>query len=127
MSSGQGGKRFLQRSKPTRVGAAPNLQPLWNAGCLVGIAARRTIVTNSRKNIFITTLLGTTGMAALAFGARALFHYETTPGRVGPVASNWPAASLVPRQTDRPALLIMARPHCPFTVASIGDTAQIMA
>src|SRR3989440_5381956 len=127
MSSGQGGKRFLQRSKPTRVGAAPNLQPLWNAGCLVGIAARRTIVTNSRKNIFITTLLGATWTVALAFGARVLFHYETTPGRVGPVASNWPAASVIPRQTDKLTLLMLAHPHCPCTRASIGELAQIMA
>ena len=127
MSSGQGGKRFLQRSEATRVGAIPNLRPPWNAGCLVGIAARRAIVTSPRKNIFITTLLGTTWMVTLSFGARALFHYETTPGRVGPVASNWPAASVVPRQTDKPTLLMLAHPHCPCTRASIGELAQIMA
>ena len=82
---------------------------------------------HSRKNIFITTLLGATWMVALAFGAHTLFKYETTPGSVGPVASNWPSASLIPRPTDKPTLLMLAHPHCPCTRASIGELAQIMA
>jgi hypothetical protein len=84
-------------------------------------------VTSSRKNIFLTTLLGATWAAALAFGARTLFKYETTPGRVGLVSSHWPSASIVPRQTDKPTLLMLAHPHCPCTRASIGELAQVMA
>ena len=79
------------------------------------------------KNIFITTLLGVTWMGALAFGARVLFQYETTAGPVGAVSSSWPAASLVPRQTDKPTLVMLAHPHCPCTRASVGELAQLMA
>jgi hypothetical protein len=82
---------------------------------------------SSRKNIFITTLLGAVWMAALAFGGRVLFKYETTAGRIGSVASSWPSVSVVPRQTDKPTLLMMAHPHCPCTRASVGELAQVMA
>jgi hypothetical protein len=84
-------------------------------------------VTYSRKKILITTLLGATWLAALAFGGRTLFRYETTPGTVGTVASSWPSVSIVPRQADKPTLLMFAHPHCPCTRASIGELAQIMA
>jgi hypothetical protein len=84
-------------------------------------------VTYSRKKTFITTLLGTIWLAALAFGGRALIRYETTPGPVGSVASSWPSVSIVPRQSDKPTLLMFAHPHCPCTRASIGELAQIMA
>lgn len=66
-------------------------------------------------------------MSALAFGMRVLFKYETTPGRSGPVTVNWPAISVVPRQADKPTLLMLAHPHCPCTRASIAELAQIMA
>jgi hypothetical protein len=84
-------------------------------------------VISKRKNILITTLLGATWMAALAFGGRVLFKYETTPGRVGLVSSNWPSVSAIPRSTDKATLLMLAHPHCPCTRASIGELAQIMA
>jgi hypothetical protein len=84
-------------------------------------------VTYSRKKIFITTLLGASWLAALTFGARTLFRYETTPGSVGSVASSWPSVSIVPRQTDKATLLMFAHPHCPCTRASVGELAQIMA
>ena len=84
-------------------------------------------MTSSRKNFFITALLGATWVAALAFGGQTLFRYETTPGRIGTVASNWPGVSLVPRPTDKPTLLMLAHPHCPCSRASVGELAQIMA
>ncbi|MEY2574094.1 MAG: hypothetical protein QOJ87_2307 [Verrucomicrobiota bacterium] len=82
---------------------------------------------HSRKNIFITAVLGATWMAALAFGARVMLKYETTAGPVGPVAARWPSASIVPRPIDKPTLLMLAHPHCPCTRASIAELAQIMA
>jgi hypothetical protein len=84
-------------------------------------------VTYSSKKILTTTLLGATWLAALAFGGRTLFKYETTPGSVGPVSPSWPDMSIVSRQTDKPTLLMFAHPHCPCTRASIGELAQIMA
>ena len=84
-------------------------------------------MTYSHKKTFITTLLGAAWMAALACGGRALFQYETTPGEVGRIASSWPSVSVVPRQANKPTLLMFAHPHCPCTRASIGELAQIMA
>jgi hypothetical protein len=86
-----------------------------------------TVVISSRKNIIITTLLGVTWMVALAMGARTLFQYETTPGRVGGTSSTWPSASMVPRKADKPTLVMLAHPHCPCTRASVGELAQVMA
>ena len=82
---------------------------------------------SSRKNILVTTLLGVVWMTALAYGGRVLFKYETTAGRVGFVAPNWPSMSIVPRQTDKPMLVMVAHPHCPCTRASVGELAQVMA
>lgn len=81
----------------------------------------------SRNNIFITTLLGAAWMAALAFGARVLFKYETTPGRLGVVSASWPSVSIIPRSTDKPTLVMLAHPHCPCSRASVGELAQLMA
>ena len=82
---------------------------------------------SSRKNIFTTALLGAAWMAALAFGARVLFKYETTPGRIGSVSASWPSDSIVPRPIDKPTLVMLAHPHCPCSRASVGELAQIMA
>lgn len=84
-------------------------------------------MTSSRKNILITAVFGAAWMAALGLGARTLFKYETTPGTIGLISSNWPTMSVVPHQTDKPTLLMLAHPHCPCTRASIGELAQIMA
>ena len=84
-------------------------------------------MTSSRKNILISTVLGATWIAALGYGARTLLKYETTPGSRGFVSSNWPTVSIMPRQTDKPTLLMLAHPHCPCTRASIGELAQVMA
>jgi hypothetical protein len=85
------------------------------------------MATYFRNKILITIVLGATWIAALAFGMRVLFKYETTPGSVGPVVTHWPAASIVPRPTGKPTLLMLAHPHCPCTRASIAELAQIMA
>ena len=81
----------------------------------------------SRNKILLTAVLAVTWTAALAFGARVLFKYETTPGGAGPTAASWPSASSVPRPTGKPTLLMVAHPHCPCTRASIAELAQIMA
>lgn len=85
------------------------------------------MVTYSRLKIVVTTALAATWVAALGYGMQVLFKYETTPGSSGPLTSKWPAASIVPRQADKPMLLMVAHPHCPCTRASIAELAQIMA
>jgi hypothetical protein len=80
-----------------------------------------------RRKFILTALLGTTWIAAVAFGLGALMRYESTPGRVGVVGESWPAASTIPRTGPNPMLVMLAHPHCPCTRASIGELAQIMA
>lgn len=78
------------------------------------------------KRILATALFAIAWVAAVAFGGRALFQYENTPGRVGALPPEWPAAQ-IERAADRPTLVMLAHPHCPCTAASIGELAQIMA
>lgn len=63
----------------------------------------------------------------MAWGARVLWQYETTPGRTGAVSAKWPSVSVVPRQTDKPTLLMIAHPRCPCSRASIAELARVMA
>lgn len=98
--------------------------PRWNAPCL---AVRRGAFLPLRsKRIIATSLFAITWIAAVAFGLRALFHYETAPGRVDTLSQAWPSAQ-IERATDRPTLVMLAHPRCPCTAASIGELAQIMA
>jgi hypothetical protein len=85
------------------------------------------MLTYSRNKILVTTTLALTWVAALGYGMQVLWKYETTPGPSASVASNWPSGSIVPRQPDKPTLLMIAHPHCPCTRASIAELAQIMA
>jgi hypothetical protein len=85
------------------------------------------IVTYSRNKILVTTVLALTWVAALGYGMQVLWKYETTPGPSAPVASDWPPGSIVPRQSRKPTLLMVAHPHCPCTRASLVELAQIMA
>jgi len=78
------------------------------------------------KRILATALFAITWIAAVAFGVRVLFQYENTPGHVGTLAPEWPAAH-IERATDRPTLVMLAHPHCPCTASSVGELAQIMA
>jgi hypothetical protein len=63
----------------------------------------------------------------LSFGLRALANYESAPGRVGSVPSNWPRESKIERAHTGETLVMLAHPHCPCTRASVGELAQIMA
>jgi hypothetical protein len=96
---------------------------------LLGRAAalRSAMLTFSRNKILITAVLAATWTAALAFGARVLFKYETTPGASGPIVSIWPSTSTLPQPAGKPTLLMAAHPHCPCTRASIGELAEVMA
>ena len=83
--------------------------------------------TYFRPKIFVTAVLAVTWVAALGYGMQVLLKYETTPGSSGPLTPKWPSTSMVPRQPDKPMLLMIAHPHCPCTRASIAELAQIMA
>src|SRR4051812_30651226 len=85
------------------------------------------MLTRSRIKIVITATLTAIWITALGYGMRVLLKYEITPGSSGPVASKWPAESVVSGPHDKPVLLMVAHPHCPCTRASIAELSQIMA
>ena len=80
-----------------------------------------------RKIQLVTVLLGIVWTAGIAFGLRILFAYETKPGTMGAVPTEWPATSQIERLTDRPTLIMLAHPRCPCTRASMAELAQLMA
>jgi glyoxylase-like metal-dependent hydrolase (beta-lactamase superfamily II) len=92
-----------------------------------GKASPPANVTHSSKKILITAFVSASWMTALALGARALLHYETTPGSAGTVGNKWPAASTIQRAGDKPTLVMLAHPHCPCSAASVAELAEIMA
>jgi hypothetical protein len=83
-------------------------------------------VQRPAKNIFATLLFGLVWIAAVAFGLRGLFNYESKPGRVGPIAQTW-QSGLIKLASDRPTLVMIAHPRCPCTQASVGELAELMA
>ena len=80
-----------------------------------------------RKTLLLTGLLGITWAAGIVLGLRILFAYESKPGTVGAVPTEWPSASRVERLTDRPTLIMLAYPRCPCTRASVAALGQLMA
>jgi hypothetical protein len=84
-------------------------------------------MSSRRKTILSTALFTVTWLAAVSLGLRTLANYENAPGKAGTVPESWPAASRVPRASDRATLVMFAHPHCPCTRASIAELAQIMA
>jgi hypothetical protein len=78
------------------------------------------------KRILATSLFAIVWIVAVAFGQRALFRYENTPGPIGAVSPKWPNTE-IERATDRPTLVMLAHPRCPCTVASVAELARIMA
>jgi hypothetical protein len=80
-----------------------------------------------RKSLLVTVLLGIAWTAGIALGLRILFAYESKPGTIAAVPTEWPSASQIERLTDRPTLIMLAHPCCPCTRASVAELAQLMA
>jgi hypothetical protein len=56
-----------------------------------------------------------------------MWDYEYSPGDPATAPDRWPAASQLERSPDRATLVMMARPHCPCTRASVHELARLMA
>jgi hypothetical protein len=72
------------------------------------------------------------GMAAavwilgIAFGARQLQSFESTPGTIGSTPTEWPAGSQIARDPNRMTLVMLVHPQCSCTQASLAELAQVM-
>jgi hypothetical protein len=82
---------------------------------------------NPKTKIILTVALGLAWAASAVVGARALLKYESQPGKVGLIASAWPANSTIALAKGMPTLVMFAHPQCPCTRASVDELSQIMA
>jgi hypothetical protein len=66
-------------------------------------------------------------VVALVASGRILLSYESTPGQVGSIPSEWPRTSQISPPSDQAVLVMLAHPRCPCTRASMAELAKIMA
>jgi hypothetical protein len=59
-------------------------------------------------------------------GMFALQGYVSTPSSQGVAPPAWPASTRVARDPARPALVMLAHPHCPCTRASLGELSRLV-
>jgi hypothetical protein len=64
-----------------------------------------------------------TALAGLAWMA----NYANRPGAAAAAPSNWPADSKIPRDSQRPTLIMLAHPQCDCTRASLAELAELVA
>jgi hypothetical protein len=74
-----------------------------------------------------TVIAGLGAWAALVLSAfAAVTSYKSTPGAAAEPPAEWPAASDIERDADRPTLLMFAHPRCPCTRASIDELGKLI-
>jgi hypothetical protein len=81
----------------------------------------------SGKNRISGVTVGIAWLATIVTGTFLLLAYSNSPGAPGSPPENWPQSSEVPRDTERPTLVMFIHPHCPCSRASIDELAQVMA
>jgi hypothetical protein len=81
----------------------------------------------SGKHRISGVTVGIAWLATIVAGTCLLLAYSNSPGQAGSPPENWPQSSQVPRDTERPTLVMFMHPHCPCSRASIGELAQVMA
>jgi hypothetical protein len=62
----------------------------------------------------------------LAGGWHTLLRHEFTPGAGGDTPSTWPTESALPRDRERPTLVLFAHRNCPCTRTTLGELEQIL-
>jgi len=82
---------------------------------------------NAKLKTSLTVVLGLAWAASAVVGGHVLLKYESQPGKVGLIASAWPANSKIALAKDVPTLIMFAHPQCPCTRASISELASIVA
>jgi hypothetical protein len=85
-----------------------------------------TTHTEKRWPRWVLAASGAAWLGAVAFGAHAMWAYQTTPGTPGAPPERWPRGSALPRRADRFTLLLLAHPQCPCTRATVAELASLM-
>jgi hypothetical protein len=56
-----------------------------------------------------------------------MLAYDNSPGIIAAAPTMWPVDSHISRQPGVPTLVMLIHPHCPCSLASIGEMALLMA
>jgi hypothetical protein len=64
--------------------------------------------------------------AAVAIGIALLWRYAATAGEAAAPPEQWPAQSVIKRESGHPTLVMLAHPRCPCTRASVAELAVLM-
>jgi hypothetical protein len=79
-----------------------------------------------KKTQIIVAAASLVWLLVVGAGIKLLWEFSLDPGIETAPPIQWPAASLIPRATDRATLVMLAHPHCPCTRASINELAVLM-
>lgn len=66
-------------------------------------------------------------LVVVAGGMGVLLKYSMTPGPSGGIPAQWPAASQIALDKEKPNLILFAHPRCPCTTATIGELEILMS
>jgi len=66
-------------------------------------------------------------IASITYGFLCLTRYETKPGAVGIVHSDWPMSSAVPAPTKRFVLVVFIHPQCSCSRATLSELDRLIA
>jgi hypothetical protein len=70
---------------------------------------------------------GALWLGAVVVGLALLAAYDRGPGVAAQARDEWPTASTLVRDRERPTLVMLAHPRCTCTRASVGELAELIA
>jgi len=72
-------------------------------------------------------IVGIAWLAGVSAGLAWLANYANRPGIAAEAPQEWPAASAIRRDSQRPTLVMLAHPQCDCTRASLAELAELIA
>src|SRR2546423_5789196 len=81
---------------------------------------------SSAKSSFRTIIAALIWLGVTVTATLLMVAYANAPGQSGSPPKDWPKSSQVPRDDDRPTLVMFVHPHCPCSRASISELALLM-
>jgi hypothetical protein len=75
----------------------------------------------------VTAIVVTSWCACVAAGLWAMLEYSSTPAKTLSSKSNWPAASRLRRDPNRPTLVMFVHPYCPCSRASLKEFSGLLS
>ena len=83
-------------------------------------------VGGRKRKISLLVLTGV-WLAVIGLCMGLIERYTAAPGDAGTPPGQWPAASRIPLDPQRPTLVLFAHPQCPCTEATMGELNQLMS